>query len=244
MARCEQYVEAIQALVDGAPGSRLAADLDQHVEICPACRELMADLRRIREEARALPRLEPPARVWAALESRLANSADESRVAGSRMLGGWMPWAAWFAAAAALVIAVGAGIIWRTEQPRHVDAVTSPAASEPAPNAASIEQEFRFAAEHYERAIAGLEAIEKSNQGSLDPQIAATLQRNLNLIDQAIAESRKAVESQPNSQPAQESLFEAFRQKVALLQDTVSLINEMRKGNQAETARIVQGMRK
>ena len=43
---------------------------------------------------------------------------------------------------------------------------------------------------------------------------------------------------------AQESLFEAFRSKIGLLQDTISLINEMRKGNQAEAARIAGSLHK
>ena len=33
--------------------------------------------------------------------------------------------------------------------------------------------------------------------------------------------------------------FEALRQKVSLLQDTISLINEMRKGNNAAAAQLV-----
>ena len=68
--------------------------------------------------------------------------------------------------------------------------------------------------------------------------------KNLTIIDQAIRESRTALESQPTSELAQESLFEAFRRKVALLQDTISLINEMRKGNQAGAARIIQNLDK
>jgi hypothetical protein len=35
-------------------------------------------------------------------------------------------------------------------------------------------------------------------------------------------------------------LFDALRSKVALLQQTVELINEMRKGNQAEAGRRAQ----
>ena len=40
----------------------------------------------------------------------------------------------------------------------------------------------------------------------------------------------------------QEGLFDAMRSKVALLQQTVELINEMRKGNQAEAGRLLQGL--
>jgi hypothetical protein len=68
------------------------------------------------------------------------------------------------------------------------------------------------------------------------------LQKNLSVIDQAIGESRAALRTQPASELAQESLFEALRSKVTLLQDTVSLINEMRKGNQEGAARIVSGI--
>jgi hypothetical protein len=37
-------------------------------------------------------------------------------------------------------------------------------------------------------------------------------------------------------------LFDAMRTKVAVLQQMVELINEMRKGNQAEAGRFIQGL--
>ena len=50
--------------------------------------------------------------------------------------------------------------------------------------------------------------------------------------------------AEPLNTQAQDSLFDAFRSKIALLQDTIALINEVRKGNQAEAARIADGMNK
>ena len=120
-------------------------------------------------------------------------------------------------------------------------------ASEPATaNVASaelVEAELRAAESHYDKAIKGLEQIANAEQGTLDPQTAATLQKNLAVIDQAINESRAAVRAQPNSEPAVSSLMDNFKTKLALLQDTVALINEMRKGNEAGTARIVSGLK-
>jgi len=75
------------------------------------------------------------------------------------------------------------------------------------------------------------------------PQTAATLQKNLAVIDQAIGESRAALRVQPTSEPAQQSLIENFKTKIAFLQDTVALINEMRKGNDTGAARIVSGLK-
>ena len=106
-----------------------------------------------------------------------------------------------------------------------------------------MEAELRQASEHYEKAIKGLEQIAKAEQGTLDPRTAATLQKNLAVVDQAITESRAALHNQPNSEPAQQSLIDNFKTKIALLQDTVALINEMRKGNQAGAARIVSGLK-
>jgi hypothetical protein len=106
----------------------------------------------------------------------------------------------------------------------------------------SFEQEFKLAEEHYTKAIASLEQITKTEGDTLDGQTAQVLQNNLAVIDNAIGQSRDALKTEPSSELAQESLFDALRSKVTLLQDTVALINEMRKGNQDGAARIVSGM--
>ena len=110
-------------------------------------------------------------------------------------------------------------------------------------SAEAVEAELRAAEAHYDKAIKGLEQIANAEQSPLDPKTAATLQKNLAVIDQAISESRAAVRAQPSSEPAVSSLMDAFKTKLALLQDTVALINEMRKGNDAGTARIVSGLK-
>ena len=54
--------------------------------------------------------------------------------------------------------------------------------------------------------------------------------------------SREALNVNPGSEPARDSLFEALRQKVGVLQATVTLMNEMRKGNQDGAARVAAGL--
>ena len=84
----------------------------------------------------------------------------------------------------------------------------------------------------------GLRRSPRRTRGELDPQVAAVLQKNLTVIDQAITESRDGAQGRSRRAPnAQDGLFDALRIKVALLQQTVELINEMRKGNQAEAGR-------
>src|SRR5690606_29488556 len=88
----------------------------------------------------------------------------------------------------------------------------------------SINDDLTAVVEHYESAIGKLEQAVKSDDGSIDPQMAATLQKNLPVLDQAIAETQSALKSEPQNAVARESLFEALRKKVNLLQDTVALM--------------------
>jgi hypothetical protein len=73
--------------------------------------------------------------------------------------------------------------------------------------------------------------------------LAETIQNSLGAIDQAIAESRTALVTNPGSEPARASLFDALSRKITTLQTTVSLINEMRQGDQEGAARVAQGQK-
>src|SRR5207253_11463205 len=140
------------------------------------------------------------------------------------------------ALAAAAILVLGTVVGLRLAAPGR----RAPATAQNLPDAQAIASELALAEQHYQKAISGLEQIANAEKGALDPRTAATLQKNLAVIDQAITESRAALKTQPNSEPAQQSLLESFKTKIAVLQDTVALINEMRKGNDAGAARILK----
>jgi anti-sigma factor RsiW len=240
---CRDYNDAIAESLDGALDPARQRALERHVEGCEVCRALVADLRTIQAAAFTLDRHEPPRHVRETLRARIANEAPPT--VPSR-LWSWPPsraaWAGW-AAAAALVLAtlVGVSPMLRDQQ-RHSDAPAPTSADAAGDPVASVVSELEAAAGHYDKAIQELEQIAKSDGGALDPQLAGVLQKNLQVIDQAIGESRAALKAQPASADAQDSLFDAMRSKVALLQQTVELINEMRKGNQAEAGRLIRGL--
>ena len=237
---CEELNAVLVDLVDGRLEAATERNIERHLEVCADCRALVADMRTIRAAAFTLDRREPAATTWPALAAKLA---QEPAPTGRILM---MPPAmrsriVWLSAAAALVLATGL-IVWPMLQ--RSDTPAAPTAAAPSPGAEvsveSITQEFAAAEQHYQKAIGDLETIAKKDKGELDPQVAAVLQKNLTVIDQAISESRAALQSQPSSTNAQEGLFDALRTKVALLQQTVELINEMRKGNQAEAGRKLQ----
>lgn len=208
--------------------------VERHLDGCAACRMLVADLRAVRSAAFTLDRREPPADLWPRLQARLQAEPAPSLLAWPNTPGAW---ATWLAAAATLLLATAIGL-WPLRQP----AADVAGAPEGAALVASVEADLRAAERHYDRAIDGLQQIARTSSGELDPQVAAVLQKNLQVVDQAIDESRAALRSEPTSVPAQDGLFEAMRTKVALLQQTVELINEMRKGNQAEAGRLMQDL--
>ena len=82
----------------------------------------------------------------------------------------------------------------RARRATRADAAPAPARRRSGGDAAqSVEIGAAAGREHYEKAIKGLEQIANAEQGALDPRTAATLQKNLAVIDQAISESRAAV---------------------------------------------------
>ncbi len=241
---CRDYNDAIAESLDGALDPAKQRALERHVEGCEACRALVADLRTIQAASFTLDRHEPPRHVLETLRIRIANEATPK---GPGRLLAWpasrTAWAGWAAAAALLVATlVGVSPLVRQQPPEHSETQAQTSGETTADPVATVVTELEAAAGHYDKAIQELEQIAKSDGGALDPQLAGVLQKNLQVIDQAIGESRAALKAQPASADAQDSLFDAMRSKVALLQQTVELINEMRKGNQAEAGRLIQGL--
>ena len=248
---CDRYREAIQELTDGTLGPIRKAELELHLDQCDDCRALADDLARIRDAAASLDLLTPPDRVWLQIAGRLR---QEGRIAASPVIERRGYRTAVLAIAAALVLAVGASLVLLmprfrapSAQPSSSAAAT-PGNATPAETVESVEAEFQLAEQHYQNAISKLETlrgqIAKADPNAMDPQTVAALQKNQQVIDQAIAESRAALRAEPQNAAAQASLFDALRRKVALLQDTIALMNEMRKGNSAGAAQIVEGVNK
>jgi hypothetical protein len=229
--------DALDRALTPAVGSALAA----HLETCGACRDLQADLALVHEAAGALDRPILPAGSWQRLATRLesegllAAAGNASAGSGAPPRSSWRSHA-WIAIAATLLAGIGAAIVWRAQEPARTPSIASQPAAPPAngnardPRAVeAIEMELRMAAEHYEKAIAGLEAILAEDRARLDPTVSLAIERNLVVIDDAIADSRAVLQGQPGSRLAQESLFDAYRRKVGLLQDLIALASDAKR---------------
>jgi hypothetical protein len=233
---CKDYEIALGDYVDGTLDERARVELDAHLASCERCRALVTDFSVIRRATLALEPELPSPHVW----TRLSATLEAER---GRTLRGWG--FAWQTLATSVVaITLVASLTWIGSGLSRIDGTAARGASASASQAApiSVKAEFDLAEAQYTSAIEGLESIARNEQSALDMETADVLQANLTVIDGAITESRAALQTEPDNPTAQESLFEALRSKLELLQDVVALINEMRKGNPEGAARIVSGL--
>ena len=236
---CQDYEAQIGDYVDGALSEAERALLESHLETCAPCRAMATDFSVIRAASQSLEPQVPPPHVWRNLSAAI--EAEPKPLLGfgrGRLETAWRA----FAPAAAMAVLVVA-LSWTAAQLVSVPGerlarVTPAAASEPV----SILAEYQRAEQDLTNTIEGLERIAATDRTTLDMETADVLKANLTVLDGAIGESRDALQKEPENDVAQQSLFEALRSKVALLQDTIALINEMRKGNQEGAARIVSGL--
>jgi hypothetical protein len=217
---CDQCIERFGDAVDGTllPGE--TAQIDAHCRTCETCRDLLNDLVQIRAAAASLDRVAPSPDVWTAIAAKVRPSAFASLWRGKPAPASLRPG---LLAAAALLIMLGAatwfdlGPAWKTRNDGNAESAESAARA--------AVSELQLAERHYENAIRSLEQLTISKDTALDPAVVADIAQSLQSIDRAITDSRAALRSEPESFVAQTSLLEALRMKVALLQETVSLMN-------------------
>ncbi len=67
----DRYTDRLGDYIDGTLSDRDRQLLETHLAACEACRTEVEELARIREAARALPRLNPPEYLWKKIEASL-----------------------------------------------------------------------------------------------------------------------------------------------------------------------------
>jgi hypothetical protein len=240
---CERYLNAIQELVDGTLGPIRRAELELHLESCEACRALAEDLQAIAAAAQSLEPLTPPDRIWQQISGRLRAEGRATRTAPAAVRRYSV---ATLGLAAALALIVGASLYILKRQTPPAPTLSAPVASAPAGGTPSSTQGNPAAAAPVQAVDIATELalIDKHFQNVIgqastrDPATAAVLQKNLLVMNEAIAESRKALEADPQNRSAQ--LYENLKRKIRFLQDTIALMNSMRQGDAAGAAEIVE----
>ena len=232
----------IDDYVDGVANADATRLADAHLTECDDCRALVADLLTVRSRSRSLPPHIPPAYVWTRLEAAIA-AERQTRQRKERRATVFSLSAFGLQQAAALVMTttLGGGLWWVGGRLVPATEDVAERLEAPVSMAGLGSIPLQMAEADFTTAIAGLEQMTTAQRDTLDPDTMGVVQANLSVIDAAIDESRAVLKTEPDSQVAQQSLFEALRSKVTLLQDTLAVIDDMRKADPEAAARLLSG---
>lgn len=240
---CSTFEASLADFLDGGLDERTYAACEQHRAGCAACHALVADLDAIVSSAQALPMPVPSKDLWSGIEARLETpvlSLDPARDRRAPAVPSTMVWRRLAVAAVALVT-VSAGVTWTlTRSDPAVAVVAQGAPSEATPVEVAVTTDALVAATPgtrtasgtgptfaidtlYGREIAMLRSAADESLGLLDSTTVGVVRRNLDIIDNAIRESREALAADPNSGFLLEQLDRAYERKVDLLRRLVLL---------------------
>jgi len=141
---CSDVERVLGEFLDGAPDGALPGEVEAHVESCPACSDLVSDLKLIASEAQQLAASDEPApRVWVriAAELRAEGLIRDPESAPARPVlapsSGWRWSAWWLAPVAAALLAAGSYVISHKPAPQVANQQT-PAQQTPAGTPATV----------------------------------------------------------------------------------------------------------
>ena len=208
-------------LLDGELQGEAAREARAHLESCSTCRDERRRLEALRDRAAALPReLEPSRDLWPGIAVRLVGGARvlgfprraEPRSRPGRPLG--------LLAAAAALVAVSSAVTALLLRPEPVPPRDTP--RELLAVAADADPLLK-AERDYERAAAELMAALEERRDLLAPETREALETSLNVIDQALADLRAALESDPGNRKLARLFNTTHRKRVELLRGAVRL---------------------
>ena len=214
--------------------------VDAHLRECADCSAVLNDLRRViaLAQAAAADARPPQADLWMGVAGRIDRIRQPRRVSLT---------VTQLAAAAVLVAAVSGGLVWQFGGSKGLHDQTSAPADVAQAFSASAERGTRdggraadgsaaagaesavaivgvsLADDQYDAAVADLERALKQGRGKLDKATIAVVEQNLQTIDQAIAQAREALASDPANSYLSGHLVEARRRKLDLLRRATAL---------------------
>ena len=245
---CDQFASALADYLESDVSEPTRGAVEAHAASCGECGALLADLRELRVKAAALPPRAPERDLWAGIAACIETPVVEISSSGqsdgrTRRHARTMS-RVWMGLAAAGLVAVTATVTHQlTKQsvtPPVRVAVVNSAAPTPktdtlaaavpstpsvieSPTTKVVAVANNPAEKPYDAEIARLRAIVAQRRSTLDTATINVIDRNLKIIDDAIAQCRMALRKDPASRFLMQSLTDALDTKVQLLRTAASL---------------------
>jgi anti-sigma factor RsiW len=208
---------------DLSPSER--REIEAHLASCPGCRETLEELRAVAERAAAVHDLPPEMDLWPGIAARLETRAPSTVTpfAGARPPRRISFTVPQLVAAGLALMVLSGGSVWLA---RHGGSQTDfePLAAQTAPGTtpAAI-RDVRLDDPDYEGAIADLERLLQAGRNRLAPETVQAIEANLQSIDKAVEQCRRALASDPANVYLNSHLASAQRRKLTLLRRATAL---------------------
>ena len=191
------------------------------------------ELEAIARRAAQLPLLSPSRDLWSGIEARiqapviaLPNGAESVPAAAPSIVPARLPWRR-LAIAASLLVAATAGVTYtlvaRRDTAALADANDSATVEARLPGAPVVAVSTASAEQTFDREIGALRDVIDQRRKDLDPATIAVLEKNLKVIDAAIAESKAALAKDPASTFLMDRLTRAYDTKLQLLSGVAAI---------------------
>ena len=225
---CDRVESLLADWLDRRLDDATALAVHTHLSGCARCGVLLASLDAQDSAAAQLPVLAPSRDLWPAIADRIQPvTVSLAQRRGSAVVPRRFGWVAQLAAASALVV-VTAGVTWKAAT--SVAGAGHRVATEVGLQGLSrVGADTRAVSDHesaeftYDREIAKLRRIVSERRRDIDPATAAILDKNLKVIDRALAASRAALDKDPASAILADQLSTVLDRKLQLLR-TVALL--------------------
>lgn len=206
---CSEFLSRLDVGMEG----ELQPDARAHLRDCPRCRTVVEDLNAISQVAATLAdeHAVPPDRIWISLRSQLEKEGliyEAEHTPSSRFtrwlpqIGAALPRPVLAGAYLALLIAVGFGLCRPTDSRTNAENWELNMQSSTTPLSAQLND-------------AEISAVAMAT--SSKSLIAASLHKNLEIVDNYISLCEKSVREDPENEVARDYLYEAYQQKADLL---------------------------
>lgn len=222
--------DRLSEYIDGELTASERGEIEAHLVSCAECSRLVDDLRAVVAAARGVGEEPPTWDLWPGIARRLEARRPEphvvsieSRRRAPRRFSFSIPQ---LAAASLAVALLSAAAVWMTIReggtPLGPSPVTSPAGSgAPVTEVSDTEDSVPPGVAEYEAAIADLERL--LDQAGIDPETREAIDENLAVIDQAIRQTRRALEEDPNDVYLNTHLASTMQRKIDVLQGAARL---------------------
>lgn len=231
----DRFTDLLSDHLDGELAPSETAALESHLASCEACRAVLAELRLVKERAQSLVDPLAPDDLWAGIASSIGTAGSTS-VTAARPVAKVLPLRprrsyTWhlpqLVAAGFVVLALGATALFIAFQQGVRSGVHSQVAQGESLGTATAPaggvRLAAFDAQKVEGEIAMLRESLERGRGKLDPRTITVLEKNLQLIQQATEEAKRALAADPANRELQQYFAGTVQRKLDLMKRATAM---------------------